>query len=93
MLEHDKTYNWVHQITLTRNIYPSFLVSYFLGGLEHQVEHHLFPNMARYKYAEARKIVEAFCVEKNIPYHQTTWLESLKQIHESLKDDARAWQN
>jgi fatty acid desaturase len=92
MLEADKTYNWVHQITLTRNIYPSLLVSYFLGGLEHQVEHHLFPTMPRFKYAKARIIVENFCKAKNLPYHQTTWLESLQQIHLSLKEEAKAWQ-
>jgi fatty acid desaturase len=91
MLEAEATYNWVHQITLTRNIKPGIFVSYFLGGLEHQIEHHLFPTMPRFRYQEARKIVRAFCHQQNIPYHETTWLESMRQIHASLREESRAW--
>jgi fatty acid desaturase len=91
MLEAEAAYNWVHQITLTRNIKPGLFTSYFLGGLEHQIEHHLFPTMPRYRYEDARVLVRNFCQEQNIPYHETTWLESLRQIHYSLLEESRAW--
>ncbi len=93
MLASEATYNWVHQITLTRNIKPNFFTSYFLGGLEHQIEHHLFPTMPRFRYKEARIIVKDLCLTQAIPYHETSWLESMKQIHLALKEESRAWQN
>ena len=92
MLEEEATYNWVQQITLTRNIKPSFISSYFLGGLEHQIEHHLFPTMPRFQYGKARKIVQVFCHQRKIPYHETTWTQSMGQIHSSLLEESRAWQ-
>jgi fatty acid desaturase len=92
MLPEDATPNWVHQITLTRNITPSPLTSYILGGLNYQIEHHLFPNMSRFQYKKARTLVRKFCQAENIPYHETTWLKSMRQIHESLKEEAIAWQ-
>jgi fatty acid desaturase len=91
MLGSDQAHNWVHQITLTRNIRPSRLVSYIFGGLDRQVEHHLFPTMSRFKYPTAQRIVRQFCNEKNIPYKETTWVESLRQIHHSLKLEAKQW--
>lgn len=91
MLEADETFNWVHQITLTRNIIPSPLVSYIFGGLEYQIEHHLFPNMSRFQYRHAQQIIKDFCGEKGIPYHETTWSESMRQIHEALKAESAVW--
>jgi fatty acid desaturase len=86
-------HNWVHQITLARNITPSAITSYLFGGLNYQIEHHLFPHMSRFQYKKARTIVRAFCAEENIPYHETTWLKSLQLIHHALRAEARAWQN
>lgn len=91
MLTPEEEHNWVHQITLTRNLIPSPVVSYFFGGLDRQVEHHLFPTMSRFQYHRAQEIVRGFCAEKNIPYKETTWLESLRQIHSSLKEEAQHW--
>ena len=84
-------FNWTHQITLTRNIYPSWPVFYLLGGLNFQIEHHLFPTMSRLNYWRARDIVKKFCAERAISYHETTWLESMKEIHDALKEEALAW--
>ncbi|MCA9361767.1 acyl-CoA desaturase, partial [Candidatus Kaiserbacteria bacterium] len=92
MLEVDKEHNWVHQITLSRNITPSFITSYIFGGLECQIEHHLFPTMSRFHYVKARQVVRRFCAMHHIPYHETSWLDSLQLIHEGLRDEAKHWQ-
>lgn len=81
---HEK-FNCLNQITSTRNIYPGPLTSYLLGGLDTQIEHHLFPTMPRYQYSKARKIVKVFCKENNISYYETNWLRSMYEIHQSLK--------
>lgn len=91
MLTPNENHNWVHQITLTRNIFSSPVTAYFFGGLDRQIEHHLFPTMSRFYYHRAQNIVRSFCIRYGIPYKETTWLESLQQIHNSLHEEARHW--
>ena len=88
--EHEE-FNWSHQITLTRDLYPSWPVFYFLGGLNFQIEHHLFPTMSRLQYWKAHTIVKDFCKKRGMRYHQTTWVGSMKEIHQSLKEEAQRW--
>jgi fatty acid desaturase len=91
MIGPDEPYNWAHQISLSRNITHTPITQYIFGGLEHQIEHHLFPSMSRFKYPTASAIVKEFCREHDIRYHQTSWLESMREIHRSLKEEAAAW--
>lgn len=64
------------QVLTSRNIRPSWLKDNLMGGLNYQVEHHLFPSMPRPSLARAREIVIAFCEEKNIPYTEKGLFES-----------------
>lgn len=91
MIAPEQEYNWVYQISLTRNITPSFLSSYIFGGLDYQIEHHLFPDMSRFYYARASVLIKEFCQKEGIPYHETSWVTSLVQIHQSLKAEAGHW--
>lgn len=43
--------------------------TWFVGGLNHQVEHHLFPNICHVHYPELSKIVKETAAEFNLPYH------------------------
>nr|ACO10922.1 Delta5 fatty acid desaturase A [Caligus rogercresseyi] len=45
------------------------LLAFFNGGLNYQIEHHLFPRMCHIHYPTVAPIVRAFCEEKSIPYH------------------------
>jgi fatty acid desaturase len=54
------------------------------GGLNYQVEHHLFPNMARPYLARARVIVKAKCAELDVPYTETSLGRSYKIVVEYL---------
>ena len=69
--------NWmVHQIHTTVNFARrSKLLCWLLGGLNFQVEHHLFPRICHVHYPEISKIVEATCREFGVRYneHQTLW--------------------
>jgi len=76
---------WLHQITLTRNLNPSWLSFHFFGGLDLQVEHHLFPNVSRFNYPKIHPIVKAYCQEHNIRYYETSWFNSMYEIYLSLK--------
>ena len=88
IIAEDSEVTWVEQITSTRNLYPSFFIFHLFGGLNYQVEHHLFPGVSRYQYPKIQKMVQAFCLENNIRYHQTTWLGSMKEIYIALKIEA-----
>jgi fatty acid desaturase len=43
-----------------------------MGGLNHQIEHHLFPTMPRPALARAERLVRAHCAQQGIPYTTTT---------------------
>lgn len=80
---------WRHQIELTRNLYPSHLIFYLCGGLNFQIEHHLFPNLPRPNYWRVQPVVKKFCAENNIEYYETTWWQSVKEIYVALRAQAR----
>ncbi len=84
----DSEVTWLEQITSTRNLFPSFFLFHIFGGLNYQVEHHLFPGVSRYQYPHIQKLVKQFCLDNNIRYHQTSWLGSMKEIYVALKIEA-----
>ena len=59
--------DFLHQQVLTaRNVKPNPVIDYWYGGLNYQIEHHLFPTMPRNKLKYAQPIVKAFCAEHGI---------------------------
>ncbi|GAA2242099.1 acyl-CoA desaturase [Rarobacter faecitabidus] len=60
------------QVRTSRNISGGWWATWLLGGLNYQVEHHLFPSMARPHLAKTRVIVREFCQANNVPYTETT---------------------
>ncbi len=63
--------NWaVHQMLTTTNFSPrSRIFSWFIGGLNYQVEHHLFSNICHVHYRALSRIVSSTAAEFGIPYH------------------------
>jgi len=64
------------QVLTSRNVSGGSWVDYFMGGLNHQVEHHLFPTMARPHLRQTKKVVQQFCRDNNILYTQTSLVKS-----------------
>ncbi len=60
------------QVRTSRNISGGFWASLLLGGLNYQVEHHLFPSMARPHLARTREIVREYCRSNDIVYTETS---------------------
>jgi fatty acid desaturase len=56
------------QVHTSRNISGGWVASSIFGGLNYQIEHHLFPNMARPQLAKARLLVREYCRANNIRY-------------------------
>ena len=68
------------QVITARNIKPNFFIDFMYGGLNYQIEHHLFSNMARNKLGEAQQVVREFCLARSIPYHETGVIRSQREI-------------
>ena len=60
----------IHQLQTTSNFSSNMILSWFIGGLNFQIEHHLFPNICHVHYQDISGIVKNTAAEFNIPYHQ-----------------------
>jgi len=61
----------VHQVKTTANFAPrNKIVSWFVGGLNFQVEHHLFPRVSHVHYPAISRIVKSTCAKFNMPYNE-----------------------
>lgn len=80
--------NWnIHQLHTTANFAPkSILFSWFVGGLNYQIEHHLFPNICHVHYKNISHIVKQTAEEFGLPYHsQPTFAHALWKHTKLLK--------
>lgn len=78
--------NWaIHQMKTTANFaHGSKFFSWFVGGLNYQVEHHLFPHICHVHYKDIAPIVKATAKEFDVPYYEhKTFLGAVKS-HFSL---------
>lgn len=73
------------QVLTSRNVRGGWFTDLLLGGLNYQVEHHLFPNMPRANLRKAQAVVRAHCTAYAIPYTETSLLGSyaivLRHLH------------
>jgi fatty acid desaturase len=77
ILPHDSKVDFLRRQVLTgRNVKGGVLMDTFMGGLNHQVEHHLFPNMPRPHLKRAQAITKQYCADKDILYTEATLLQS-----------------
>ena len=85
--------NWyIHQLETTANFSNSkSFFSWFIGGLNYQIEHHLFPNICHVHYHDISKIVKETAKEYNLPYHSNnTFISALRHHFNHLKLMGRA---
>jgi fatty acid desaturase len=64
------------QVMMSRNIQGGRLLDVAMGGLNYQIEHHLFPSMPRPHLRKAAPMIRQYCIEKDVPYTRTTLLAS-----------------
>ncbi|MEE1789105.1 acyl-CoA desaturase [Streptomyces sp. SP17BM10] len=68
------------QVLTSRNVRGGLAVDAVMGGLNYQVEHHLFPSMPTPALGRAARITRAFCAEKGIPYYEVGVVRSYREI-------------
>ena len=59
------------QVMMSRNIRGNRVIDFAMGGLNYQIEHHLFPSMARPSLRKAAPMIAAYCAALGVPYTQT----------------------
>ena len=72
----------IHQLKTTANFaQDNRFISWLVGGLNFQVEHHLFPRISHVHYPEVSKILMRKCKEFNIPYHSIPTMSAAIASH------------
>jgi fatty acid desaturase len=74
------------QVLTSRNVRGGWLVDNALGGLNYQIEHHLFPAMPTPNLRKAQPIVQAYCEEIGVSYEMTSLTDSYAQALRHLHD-------
>ena len=74
------------QVLTSRNVRPSPMNDMLYGGLNYQIEHHLFPTMPRYNLGKARPIIMDFCRRNGIAYYETGIIRSHREILQYLHE-------
>ncbi len=76
----DERWDHVHKQVLTsRNVRGGWVTDWFLGGLNYQIEHHLFPGMARPHLRRAQPLIRQHCELAGLPYTEESLVQSYAQ--------------
>jgi fatty acid desaturase len=73
------------QVITARNVAGGRFTNLMLGGLNYQIEHHLFPTMPRPNLAHAQSMIRAFCIESDLGYCEDSLIGSYRQIVRHLR--------
>ena len=72
------------QVVTARNVRGGVICDVLMVGLNHQIEHHLFPNTPRNKLARLEPHVQALCAREGIPYMEASFVQGGRAILSSL---------
>ena len=72
------------QVVTARNIRGGWFTTFMLGGLNYQIEHHLFPSMPRPNLRLVQGLVQDFCAAAGLGYSEESFAESFRQILQHL---------
>jgi acyl-lipid Delta6-acetylenase / acyl-lipid (9-3)-desaturase len=85
----DITDEWFKmQCKTTMNVDCPRWLDFLHGGLQFQIEHHLFPRLPRHNLREARALVKPFCDVWKVPYHEKNFYESNLELIGRMKEVA-----
>ncbi len=85
--EAERGLDFVHRQVLTsRNITGGRWLDVAMGGLNYQIEHHLFPTVPTVRLRRAQPAIRAFCAANELPYQESTLAGSYALVLRSLRD-------
>ncbi|MFF4734665.1 fatty acid desaturase family protein [Streptomyces sp. NPDC001262] len=78
--------DWLsRQVLTSRNIRSTRLHDFCYGGLNYQIEHHLFPGLPRPALRASRPIVRAYCAERGLDYYEVSAARSYREVLRHLR--------
>jgi fatty acid desaturase len=81
------------QVVTARNVRGGVICDVLMVGLNHQIEHHLFPNTPRNKLARLQPHVQSLCEREGIPYLESSFIQGgrsiLSSLHGVTRDDSQ----
>jgi fatty acid desaturase len=86
----DRTDFLRRQVLTSRNVRGGWLTDFALGGLNYQIEHHLFPSMPRPNLRHSQALIRTFCEQRDLPYCQTSLVGSYTYALRHLNTVGRA---
>ena len=70
----------LRQVLTSRNVRGGRVAEVLMGGLNYQIEHHLFPSMPRPNLHRAQPVVQRFCEERGVSYAQASPVETYTAV-------------
>ncbi|MBO1741472.1 acyl-CoA desaturase [Leifsonia sp. TF02-11] len=85
LVPHDVRLDFLRrQVLMSRNIRGGRMLDFLMGGLNYQIEHHLFPSMPRPHLRRAAPIIRDFCRENDVVYTETSLFRSYAIVTEHI---------
>lgn len=72
----------LRQVLVSRNIQSNALIACLMGGLNNQIEHHLFPTAPRFTLRKLAVLVKQHCLRIGVPYAQVSLTESYRRVYQ-----------
>lgn len=76
---------WMLQLQGTRNLRMPRVMAWFFIGLDHQVEHHLFPRIPHHNMRRAAAVVRAWAAELGLPYQEIGFFRGLADVTRHMR--------
>ncbi|MFD3742179.1 fatty acid desaturase family protein [Streptomyces sp. NPDC058629] len=77
--------DWLtRQVVTSRNIRPNRVTDFFYGGLNYQIEHHLFPSMPRRNLRRSQPLIKEYLVSHGMPYAEVSLMRSYLDVSDYL---------
>ena len=90
LIDAQAPYNFItDQFDSTRDVLTTWTTEYFFGGMQYQLEHHLFPIMPRYYYPSFRPIAKKFAQDHDLKFHVTPVKEIFVMNYDVIKKFAQ----
>ena len=85
--EEAKDFSWLElQMRGSRSLKGGKIIHWFYGGLNTQIEHHLFPKAPRFNLLKVQEMTKKFAQKHDIPYFETTPVMAYVQINDVIKE-------
>ncbi|KAJ1536952.1 hypothetical protein HK096_005842, partial [Nowakowskiella sp. JEL0078] len=77
------------QIVTGRDVISSPFIDWFCGGLNYQIEHHMFPTIPRHNFHKISPLVSSLCRKHGVNYHETNFTSGLGEVLDRLHNIAQ----